>query len=199
MRRASSAYQRNWSHERPHSRSACAIGLPVSVEIIRAASSLRRIISSAMACSASARSKADLRPPGGQAARRRPRSRPRYPPPVATGASPSGFSVTGLMTGARAAARRATPAPVDEQSIVLIHRSSNLADLHDPPLGRRLQRRLSEDQRLASIFEANLGSYALLDRLHEGTDFGVEGLSVALGEEVEIGRPPSRCGLRRSE
>ena len=58
MRRASSAYQRNWSQERPHSRSAWAIGLPVSVEIIRAASSLRRIISSAMACSASARSKA---------------------------------------------------------------------------------------------------------------------------------------------
>ena len=98
MRRASSAYQRNWSHERPHSRSAWAIGLPVSVEIIRAASSLRRIISSAMACSASARSKAVFDPHA---------AKPRVAasmaasvsPLGATGASPSGSSVTGLKTG----------------------------------------------------------------------------------------------------
>ena len=39
---------------------ACAIGLPVSLEIIRAASGVRRTISSAMAWIASARAKAGV-------------------------------------------------------------------------------------------------------------------------------------------
>ncbi len=61
MRRASSACQRNWSSANAHSRRACAIGLPVSVAIIRAASSVRPRIASATACSASARSQPDRR------------------------------------------------------------------------------------------------------------------------------------------
>ena len=76
-------------------------------EIIRAASSLRRIISSAMACSASARSKpaspARRRGRGRRGDRRLGVGRGR-----ATGASPSGFSVTGL--DHRRACRRPPPA-----------------------------------------------------------------------------------------
>ena len=69
-----------------------------------------------------------------------------------------------------------------------VHGSSDLADLHDAALGRRLHRRLGQDQGAAPVLEPDLGRLALLDRVDEGADLGVEGLAVALDEEVEIGR-----------
>ena len=99
MRRASSANQRNWSIDRPHSRPDWAIGLPVSSEIIAAASSVRRFISSAMACNASARSKADFafhaaNPAAAEAIAAS------VSATDATGTCPKGRSDTGLNTGA---------------------------------------------------------------------------------------------------
>ena len=99
MRRASSAYQRNWSTQRPHSRPDWAMGLPVSKEIIRAASSVRRSISSAIRCIGSARVKAGIadhaaRPACAAAIAAA------VSASVATGQFPSESSVTGLKTGA---------------------------------------------------------------------------------------------------
>jgi hypothetical protein len=110
IRRASSAYQRNWSIVSAHSRCACPIGLPVSLEIIRAASAARRIISSAIARSASARRNADVARHALSLASAA-CSAASVSAALATGASPSAASVTGLMTGAFAPFAAASHSP----------------------------------------------------------------------------------------
>src|SRR4051812_2864533 len=71
---------------------------------------------------------------------------------------------------------------------ILIHASSDLANIHDPALSSRFHRRLSQHQSLSPVLEADFGRGALLDAIDEGADLRIEGLAVALDEEVEIGR-----------
>ena len=119
MRRASSAYQRNWSQRE----APLALGLGDRLAGLGRDHPRRLVLAADHLVGDGVQRvgalEGRLRPPGGEAARRPRRSPPRCRRASATGASPSGFSVTGLMTGARAAARRATPAPADEQSELL--------------------------------------------------------------------------------
>src|SRR3954454_1892472 len=71
---------------------------------------------------------------------------------------------------------------------ILMHASPDLANIHDPALSSRFHRRLSQHQSLPPVLEADFGRGALLDAIDEGADLRIEGLAVALDEEVEIGR-----------
>src|SRR3954453_4137879 len=70
---------------------------------------------------------------------------------------------------------------------ILIHASPDLANIHDPALSSRFHRRLSQHQSLPPVLEADFGRGALLDAIDEGADLPIEGLAVALEEEVSKG------------
>ncbi len=110
MRRASSAYQRNWSTESCHSRRDWASGLPDSSVMVRAAASVRAAMASATLCRISARVQAGVTLQVAKAWAAEAIAS-RVSSADAIGTSPSGSPVAGSSTGFSPAPPRRRHAP----------------------------------------------------------------------------------------
>src|SRR5579863_4540673 len=150
---------------------------------MRAASPARRIISSAMACRASARANAGIARHALKPASAASRAACVSATP-ATGASPSEASVTGLITGAVApfAAGRHSPAMKSPNGLYM---SANLRKLHRAAFRNRFERGLRERERTPPIFEADDRRPPGFDSVDEFVDLSVESLAIALDEKVQ--------------